>query len=102
MSNVREFDVSTSPREPVEPPKPPVPENFLISDGQFIHDVKTLKDLRSFMIKQATPLKPSEAGKISLGQLNLLRYDPSGRFPSLEEWELLEGHTQECYEHLTE
>src|SRR5262245_5507942 len=89
MSNVREFDVSTSPRESVEPPKPPA-ENFLICDEQFMRDVGTLKDLRSFMLQQAAPLKASEGGKIFLGQLNLLRYDRSGRFPSLEEWKDLE------------
>jgi hypothetical protein len=102
MSNVREFDASTPPREPPGPPEPARPEGFLISDRQFMHDVETLKDLRSFMIQQAVSLRPSEAGKISLGVLNLLRYDDRGRLPSLTEWQLLEDHTQEFYEHLTD
>ena len=61
MSNVRDLDVSTSPREAVEPPKPPVPETVLISDEQFIRDVETLKDLRSFMIQQAVCFETGSA-----------------------------------------
>jgi hypothetical protein len=117
MSNVREFDAGTSPREPLEPPGPREssvppefldtpelarPGGFLISDEQFMRDVGTLKDLRSFAIQQAVSIRPSEVGPISLGTLNLLRYDPKGRLPSLKEWQLLESHTQQCYEHLTE
>jgi hypothetical protein len=111
MSNVREFDAGTSPITSLEPPIPPEfietpelarPGGYLISDEQFMSDVETLKDLRSFMIQQAVSLKPSEAGRISLGILNLLRYDPKGRFPSLTEWKLLETHNQQLYEHLTD
>jgi hypothetical protein len=95
--NVREFDAGASSYQP----RPRGPDD-LISDEQFMRDVETLKDLRSFMIQQAISLKSSEGGWISLGRLNELRYDRKGRFPYPEEWAQLEQHTQELYEHLTE
>jgi hypothetical protein len=73
-----------------------------IDDSQFMADLQKLKDLRSFLIEQAVQLKPVESGKISFGDLNLLRLRAGGRSPSREEWESLETLTQELFSHLSE
>jgi hypothetical protein len=73
-----------------------------ISDAQFMADLKRLRELRSFFIEQAVQLKPTEAGTISFGRLNLLRYDGTGRSPAIEEWDALETLTQELFRHLSD
>ncbi len=76
----------------------PLPD-YSICDKQFMDDVTQLKALRSYMIRQA---KSTEAGIIELGDLNLLRFDEKGRFPTYAEWTDLEHRSNELYQHLTE
>ena len=76
------------------------PDPFCINDHQFIKDLQQLKDLRSFLIREAVSLDGPDGKKsvgpdaLSFGELNLLRYHPFGRLPTEEEWERLEFHTQ--------
>jgi len=79
-------------------PLPPV-EDYAIRDRQFMHDIDQLKALRSYMIRQA---KSSEAGKIELGDLNLLRFELKGRYPTNAEWSAMEHHSHELYKHIAD
>ena len=54
-----------------------------ICDRQFMDDVTQLKALRSYLIRQA---KSPEPGTVELGDLNLLRFDEKGRYPTDAEW----------------
>jgi hypothetical protein len=72
-----------------------------INDMRFMDDLEKLKQLRSFLIEQAVQLGPTE-GTLSFGSLNLLRYRPNGRSPSLIEWTALEELTQELFRHLSD
>jgi hypothetical protein len=73
-----------------------------INDGQFIHDLKRLKELRSFLIQEAINISPGESDPLSFGTLNLLRYDIQGRAPTEEEWSKVELYTQTLFRLLTE
>src|SRR5882724_8955790 len=81
-------------------PKHTVPDvKDLICDRQFIDDVMQLKALRSYMIRQA---KIPAAGTLELGDLNLLRFDLRGRFPTGKEWMDLEHRSSQLYQYLPE
>jgi hypothetical protein len=73
-----------------------------IGDEQFIEDLGKLKDLRSFLIEQAVPLKPGEDAALSFGKLNLLRWRSGGRSPTEDEWDALEKLTQDLFRHLSD
>jgi hypothetical protein len=60
-------------------------------------NVKQLKALRAFVVQLAIPFKG-----MSLGDLNLLRYEKVGRSPTAEEWGMLEDCTQRMYQYLSE
>jgi hypothetical protein len=75
------------------------PGKHSICDKPFMEDVEQLKALRSYLIRQA---KSTAARTIELGDLNLLRFDQAGRFPTSEEWSDLEHRSNELYQHLTE
>jgi hypothetical protein len=72
-----------------------------INDLRFMDDLEKLKQLRSFLIEQAVQLGPTER-TLSFGDLNLLRYRPNGRSPSLREWVEMEQLTQELFGHLSD
>jgi hypothetical protein len=72
-----------------------------INDIRFMDDLEKLKQLRSFLIEQAVQLGPTER-TLSFGDLNLLRYRPNGRSPSLPEWMEMEQLTQELFGHLSD
>lgn len=73
-----------------------------IGDGQFMADLKKVKELRSFLIEQAVQLKPTEQGTLSFGTLNLLRWKSGGRNPTQDEWQALEVLTQQLFRHLSD
>jgi hypothetical protein len=94
------------PDEDVPPPdlkifgmtirRPRLGKDF-ISDGQFIRDLQQLKDLRSFLIRDAVKLDALEPNSLSFGGLNLLRYHAFGRTPTEAEWSKLEKLTQTLF-----
>src|SRR5208337_4226228 len=71
-----------------------------ISDYQFIRDLKQLKELRSFLIREAVTI--SDPTALSFGRLNLLQFHADGEAPTLEEWSDLELHTRTLFGLLTE
>lgn len=73
-----------------------------IDDYQFIQDLKRLKELRSFLLQEAVSVSPQDSSPLSFGRLNLLRYSPGGRAPSLEEWSQVEAHTQSLFRLLSD
>jgi hypothetical protein len=73
-----------------------------INDSQFMAHLQQLKELRSFLIEQAVPLKPTESNKLLFRELNLLRLNRNGRSPTAEEWESLETLRQELFSHLSD
>lgn len=73
------------------------PEVDLINDWQFIHDLKQLKDLRSFFIQEAIRLETRDSEPLAFGRLNLLRYDMKGRPPTEQEWSEVEKHSQTLF-----
>jgi hypothetical protein len=79
-----------------------VAPDLRINDVQFMHDLKWLKELRSFLIQEAINISPGESDPLSFGTLNLLRYDISGRAPTEEEWSKVELFTQALFRLLTE
>ena len=74
----------------------------VISDPDFINDVKRLKRLRRFFQQQTIHVSLPEGTVTSLGQLNLLRYGQSGREPNEEEWAAVERHTATFFNLLNE
>ena len=81
-------------------PESPAKDTYTLCDNHFLDDVAQLKALRSFMIRQAKTTQDS--WKIELGNLNLFRFDPQGRYPNSEEWAELEHRSNELYRHLSE
>lgn len=73
-----------------------------VDDLNFIHDLKRLKDLRSFLIQEAVRADHGSADALSFGKLNLLKYSPNGRPPTEDEWTDIERHTQVLFGMLTE
>jgi hypothetical protein len=86
------------------PPKADLapPPGSEICDEEFVRSLRQLKQLRTFLIEQAVPLKSAEQPVISFHELNLLRYKASGRSPTEREWSALEELTQNLFSHLTE
>jgi hypothetical protein len=69
-----------------------------INDKQFMKDLQQLKDLRSYLIRDAVKLDaPPNSDLLSFGGLNLLRYNAFGRAPTETEWLQLEKHTQTLF-----
>jgi hypothetical protein len=71
----------------------------LISDKQFIEDLNRLKELRSFLIREAVR---ANFNAISFGKLNLLRYSETGRPPTADEWEQVEHQTHTLFNLLSD
>src|SRR5215813_9716186 len=70
---------------------------YFICDQQFMGDLRQLKALRSYMIRQA---KSTEAGTIELDDLNSFRFrepEKGGRWPTREEWSHLEDRSNKLY-----
>jgi hypothetical protein len=78
------------------------PEKLEINDLQFMKDLRHLKELRSFLIREAINISPSDSNPLSFGKLNLLQYSPNGRAPSEGEWSDVEFHTQTLFGLLTD
>jgi hypothetical protein len=66
----------------------------LISDQQFMEDLTRLRDLRSFLIREAVK---ADFNATSFGKLNLLCYSEKGRPPTAEEWEQVEHQTHTLF-----
>ena len=89
----------TSDREDTKEPAPIT----TISDFSFMHDLKRLKELRSFLINEAINLRPEDDSRtLSFGGLNLLTFGEKGRRPTEEEWTAIETHTQTLFQLMTE
>jgi hypothetical protein len=97
-------DTTISPAGGLEPDrlKPEVKRADGICDSLFLEELKSLKDLRSFLIKEAVDLATSEDNLHALGNLSTLKYEPKGRHATPEEWVSLERLTQELFGHLTD
>jgi hypothetical protein len=67
----------------------------MIRDREFCDNLDRLRELRSFMLQEAT--LGTKAGVLSLGLLNALRYHSNGRDAGLNEWEILELRTEELF-----
>jgi hypothetical protein len=79
-----------------------MPPEDLIGDGYFMRDLDRLRELRSFLIQEAVRVPADDAGALSFGHLNLLRYSPDGRAPTEEEWSNVERLTQTLFGALTD
>ncbi len=73
-----------------------------VSDLQFIGDLKALKNLRSFFIREAVSVSGSDAHALALGNLNRLYYEEGARRPTSAEWAQVEQLTQELFGYMTE
>jgi hypothetical protein len=73
-----------------------------INDYEFMLNLKRLRQLRTFLIQEAIPISQTDSNPLSLGALNLLRYNERGGTPTAEEWALVERHTQVLFDLLTE
>ena len=78
------------------------PTEFDISDPFFMQDLAKLRELRSFLIREAVKLNSPDKGCLSFGELNLLRYKNNGRAPNENEWAQVEFHTQSLFSLLTD
>ncbi|MES0881817.1 hypothetical protein [Roseibium sp. SCP14] len=79
---------------------PPNPENF-IKDAKFNEDLETLRNLHTFLNKEAVPLPDG----FRLGALNSLKaagQNQMGRPPTQEEWVAVEDKTQALFAQLTD
>jgi NO-binding membrane sensor protein with MHYT domain len=74
---------------------PNAPE--LVSDLQFLQDLEQLKELRSFLIREAVSLTAPDPESVSFKGLNNLRYGPAARSPTEEEWGQVESLTQTLF-----
>lgn len=78
-------------------------KKFRINDAQFMHDLKRIRQLQSFLVQEAVGTAGDQKTTQLFGELNLLRWDAiGGRPPTLEEWNLVETHTREMFANLTE
>lgn len=76
------------------------PENTIV-DAKFNKDLETLRDLHSFLIREAKSL-PED---FSLGILNALKAggaNEKGRSPTADEWKAIEKKTQVLFAQLTD
>jgi hypothetical protein len=79
---------------------PETPDQSLINDHGFIKDLNALKELRSFVIREAVNVEDPTA--LSFGRLDLLRYDANGVAPTQEDWSEVELHKRTLFSLLTE
>ena len=79
-------------------------DSLWIKNSGFMRDLNRLKELRSFLIKEAAPIKTGEVPYLSFGRLNLLResHGVGGRQPTENEWYELEARQQQLFAHLDE
>jgi hypothetical protein len=78
-----------------------VSSGHLICDADFCGNLKRMKELRSFFLREAVPLGDENRDLLSFGDLNFLRYSTLGRLPSSHEWHFVERTTQVLYSQLT-
>jgi hypothetical protein len=77
--------------------KPVDPNSEYINDEQFIDDLKQLKELRSFLTREAVSLASEDPNAVSFKGLNRLRFGLSGRSPTEDEWAKIEALTQTLF-----
>ncbi|MEM9635345.1 MAG: hypothetical protein AAGA50_28735, partial [Pseudomonadota bacterium] len=90
--------MATSVFSGTSPPKDP--ENF-IKDAKFNEDLETLRNLHTFLNKEAVPLPDG----FRLGALNSLKsagQNQMGRAPTQEEWMAVEDKTQALFAQLSD
>jgi|SRR5580658_10027075 hypothetical protein len=73
-----------------------------VNDHQFVTDLVQLKELRSFLTREAVSLSTSDPDSITFRGLNGLRYSPFGRTPTEDEWTRVETLTQTLFRLLPE
>jgi hypothetical protein len=73
-----------------------------IKDANFIKELNRLRELRSFLLQEGVPVSPGDSAALSLGDLNLLQCDDSGRVPTKEEWSELENRSQALFRLLSD
>lgn len=71
-----------------------------INDAVFLKDLQQIKNLRSFLIKEAVPIDRQDG--LAFGGLNSLHFSPIGRPPTQDEWTQVERHTQSLFQIMTE
>ena len=71
-----------------------------INDEVFLKDLQQIKNLRSFLIKEAVPVERQDG--LAFGGLNSLHFNPIGRPPTQDEWTQVERHTQSLFQLMTE
>ncbi len=77
-------------------------DNNLIKDKKFILDLDRLKELRSFLVREALNLSPEDSTALKLGRLNQLEYSLDGREAAPDEWSEVECHFHSLYRLMTE
>jgi hypothetical protein len=80
--------------------KPPQDRNFAVNDEAFCRYISRLKNLHDFLYQEAVPI-PSGRTVIGMGDLRALYFHRDGRTPTAEEWNKVEGQTQETFLVLT-
>jgi hypothetical protein len=59
-----------------------------------------LTSLKTILLTQGVHVREEDAPLLSFGTLNYLQYNEKGRLPTVEEWELLDKHSQKLFSYL--
>jgi hypothetical protein len=73
-----------------------------IRDMRFINQLATLTSLKTFLLNEAVQIRPEDVALFSFGRLYHLRHSDRGRLPTVEEWDLLDKHSQTLFGYLDE
>src|SRR5258708_1560172 len=72
-----------------------------INDDLFFEYVDQLKRLRRFLSQEAIPIGNSDSEALQMGNLHVLYSTPTGRVPTVDEWNQVERQMQLSYSALT-
>src|SRR5437016_9231630 len=76
---------------------PPTELRMEIGNQEFMTSLPRLRELRSFLQKEAINIEDDEGHPLSFGGLNQLQLGYAGREPTLAEWTQLESLTQRLF-----
>jgi hypothetical protein len=72
----------------------------LISDRRFWQQLRSARELKSFLFSQAVVLEDADLDAINLGDLDMLGFSRKGRMPTGEEWAQLDRKSNSLLQHL--
>jgi hypothetical protein len=83
-------------------PSPPHRDPNAIGDMRFTSQLRTLENLKTFLLSEGVDIRAEDVPLFSFGALYQLKYVEGARLPSVEEWDQIDKRSQKLFSYLSD